>query len=73
MEKSITIMALIEEQENMPIQIRPIIINLDGLHKETEQAGMNVSACSCYQSCGSNFSRNGQCACYTSCGSNYSR
>lgn len=33
---------------------------------------LNVHACSCYQSCGSNFSQNGKCGCYTSCGSNYS-
>lgn len=31
-----------------------------------------TDSCSCYQSCGSNFSRNGECSCYTACGSNYS-
>lgn len=33
----------------------------------------SVSACTCTNSCGSNYSQGGGCICSSSCGSNYSR
>lgn len=73
MKKSNLISELIEKQVQQPMQIRPVTFNSDLNALEVEFVDMNITACSCYQSCGSNFSRNGQCSCYTSCGSNYSR
>lgn len=72
MEKSDLISELIEEQVQLPIQIRSISFNKEKDGVNIELADVNIAACSCYQSCGSNFSRNGECSCYTSCGSNYS-
>lgn len=73
MKDSINIIALVEEIEGQPMIIRPIIIKKGRPKKEYELEAFEVSACGCYQSCGSNFAGNGKCACYTSCGSNYSR
>ena len=50
-------------------KIAPVTITR---HKDRGLA-TEISSCSCYHSCGSNFSRNGSCSCYTSCGSNYSK
>lgn len=47
-------------------------MRIDDCKMLTLEKELNVDACSCYHSCGSNFSRNGKCSCYTSCGSNYS-
>lgn len=72
MEKSHLISELIEEQVQQPMQIRPVTFHSELNALEVELVDVNITACSCYQSCGSNFSQNGQCSCYTSCGSNYS-
>lgn len=70
---SCRIQSLVENEMNSPMEVIPLqtvmgIIRFSSNEKEFE----TVCDCSCYQSCGSNFSRNGKCSCYTSCGSNYS-
>lgn len=62
---------LIKDINKGDIDCRAIFI--DECPMLTFKKNLNVNACSCYQSCGSNFSRNGKCSCYSSCGSNYSR
>lgn len=66
----------INRQVISPLLLLPILMTED-LKELSENQEMEreqtFTACGCYQSCGSNFSRNGSCSCYTSCGSNYSK
>ena len=38
-----------------------------------EESQVDMSTCFCLNSCGSNYSRNGECICLSSCGSNYNK
>lgn len=77
---------LLKKETTRKMEIRPLIITArrkvasDGTPVVTacscsNACGSNYSRgnCSCYNSCGSNFAKNGNCACYTSCGSNYAQ
>lgn len=48
-------------------------VTIDDKYIVSISESSDVQACSCYSSCGSNFSQNGKCSCYTSCGSNFNK
>jgi len=53
--------------------IMPVVV------RDCIRSGCNASikmaahSCTCYSSCGSNFSLEKKCSCYSSCGSNFSK
>ena len=68
------IQSLVEHEELSPLEVLPIFAVIELTRMSNDEKGFEiVSNCSCYQSCSSNFSKNGKCSCYTSCGSNYSQ
>lgn len=77
---------LLERELKSEITIRPVTVKrkiriADGEMNTvsacscSNACGSNYSRgnCSCYNSCGNNFSKSGNCSCYTSCGSNYAQ
>lgn len=68
------IQTLVKHEELSPLEVLPIIAVMELTRMSNDEKEFEiVTDCSCYQSCGSNFSKNGKCSCYTSCGSNYSQ
>lgn len=62
------IQALIDFEKNTSLEIKPVVKTDDFV--EIEEVCNLVSACTCLQGCGGNFSTNGSCPCLSSCGSN---
>lgn len=61
------------------ISVKPVVVEMeiDAIFDVVQQLrGLEeayVHNCTCFASCGSNFSQNSKCVCNISCGSNYSR
>lgn len=71
MEKTIEqISRLMQRELKRTNLIRPLTGNRMAFYIKLRKD--QVHACSCYSSCGSNYSQGGTCTCYTTCGSNYS-
>lgn len=65
---------LIKKQITSIQAVLPILITekMIRIIKENDSVEV-VNNCSCYVSCGTNFSQNGVCPCRTSCGTNFSK
>jgi len=56
-----------------PVGIVPVVIAKNIITGSNISGKMAASTCTCYSSCGSNFSLEKKCSCYSSCGSNFSK